>query len=212
MKRRSILSHFGFLPLVLVPSIKTKSNTLILELVDRWKRSKEYTIAVLDAMPEEHIEFTPSEEQLTFIQHLIHLGFWNNLFMGFLLDGKGIESQATLEDISSMPYMIDHPDGIDIFKFDTLNHRSTLENKNIVKNYLAESFDFSIDQIVKISDDELTKGRDKPKPWPFEGHSNFHMILRGENHTAHHRAQAITYLRMKGVQPPSYAKYNTLPI
>lgn len=54
----------------------------------------------------------------------------------------------------------------------------------------------------------LTKGENKVKPEFLSGHTNLDLILRGESHTAHHRAQAIGYLRMKSIRPPGYTVNN----
>lgn len=207
MNRRSVLNHFGLLPLVFVPVIGAAKNEIVLGLKSRWERSKEYTIAVLDAMPEESLEFSPSEDQISFAQQLIHLGFWNNFYMGFMMDQAGYAKGNPFKQ----KYIINLPDEIDIYKLSSLNKRSDKENKEVVRKYLVETFDYSIEQIGKMKDKDLAKGKEKSKPWFLEGHSNLDMILRGENHTAHHRAQAIAYLRMKGAPPPSYGDFNTLP-
>ena len=80
----------------------------------------------------------------------------------------------------------------------------------MVTNHLADTFDFVISSLGKINDEVLTQGENKVKPWYLEGHSNLDLILRGETHTAHHRAQTIAYLRMNGIRPPGYSTYNTL--
>jgi hypothetical protein len=38
-------------------------------------KAKDYSLALLDAMPDKDFEFSLSKEQLTFAQHLIHLSF-----------------------------------------------------------------------------------------------------------------------------------------
>ena len=78
----------------------------------------------------------------------------------------------------------------------------------MVLNYLNETFDFVISNLETIYDADLIKGLDKQKPWYLEGHTNPDLILRGESHTAHHRAQAVAYLRMNGIRPPGYSKNN----
>lgn len=65
-----------------------------------------------------------------------------------------------------------------------------------------------ISSLDKVSDEILTKGENKVKPEFLSGHTNLDLILRGESHTAHHRAQAIVYLRMNGIRPPKYTPYN----
>ena len=72
------------------------------------------------------------------------------------------------------------------------------------------TFNYALSILDIIEDDFLSKGAEKPKPKFFAGHTNLDFILRGENHTVHHRAQAISYLRMNGIKPPNYAEYNVL--
>lgn len=77
-------------------------------------------------------------------------------------------------------------------------------------DYISDSFDFVINTFLQINDEILSQGKDKHKLSFLEGHSNLDLILRGESHTAHHRAQAIVCLRMKEAVPPSFTEYNIL--
>ena len=87
MTRRLILSLIGISPLTMISSkIPTLNNPILDILIKRWKKSKEYTLAVFEAMPEDDIEFKPSDEQLSFAQHFMHLGLVNNFYMGILTD------------------------------------------------------------------------------------------------------------------------------
>ena len=89
MHRRLILSLIGLAPLTLFSSkIPTIDSTIVDNLVKRWKKSKAYTLAVFEAMPEDTIEYSPSTEQMSFAQHFMHLGLINNFYMGILTDSK----------------------------------------------------------------------------------------------------------------------------
>jgi hypothetical protein len=59
-----------------------------------------------------------------------------------------------------------------------------------------------------LNDEDMNKGLKKDKVGVFEGHTNFDMMLRGEMHTAHHRAQAIGSMRLKDFEPPGFGKFN----
>jgi hypothetical protein len=39
----------------------------------------------------------------------------------------------------------------------------------------------------------------------FPAHTGTDLCLRAYTHTAHHRGQAIVYLRVKGIAPPTWA-------
>ncbi|MEK6478176.1 DinB family protein [Catalinimonas sp. 4WD22] len=207
MKRRSILSLIGVSPFALIPSRDAEKNVLINDLKVRWAKSKEYTLAVFDAMPAEHIEFSPTENQLTFAQHFIHLSFFNVLFMGLMTDK---EEFTDFESLMQKDYLIPPPDDIDIFKVGHLKKQSDDLNKKRVTDYITETFDDVIATLSQIDDEVLYQGKEKPKPGFLAGHTNLDLILRGENHTAHHRAQAIVYLRLMNVEPPGYGQYNIL--
>lgn len=207
MKRRTILNLIGVSPFALISSRDAENNKLVYDLKGRWAKSKEYTLAIFDTMPAEHIEFSPTENQLTFAQHFIHLSFFNVLFMGLMMDKADF---TDFESLMQKEYLILPPDDIDLFKMDYLTKQSGGLNKKKVKGYIRETFDFVIDIFPQINDEILSQGKEKPKPGFLAGHSNLDLILRGESHTAHHRAQAIVYLRLKKAAPPSFAEFNTL--
>ena len=205
MNRRLILSLIGLSPLALISSKIPTENPIVDNLIKRWKKSKAYTMAVLDAMPEDNIEYAPSEEQMSFIQHFMHLGLINNFYIGILIDSK------TYKDFNALiaaKFLIERPDQINLFQPDHLEKRDSKTNKALVSKYIVDTFDYVISSLDKVSDEMLVEGENKEKPDFLSGHSNLDLILRGENHTTHHRAQAISYLRMNGIRPPKYTPYN----
>ncbi|MBT8178508.1 MAG: DinB family protein [Eudoraea sp.] len=208
MNRRLLLGLMGVAPLALISSkIPDNDNPLIADLIKRWKRSKEYTLAVLDAMPAESLEFSPTAEQMSFAQHFLHLGFTNNMFLGILLDTK---TYPDYEALTKADFWLERPDPINLMQPDKLQQRDATVNKTLVAKYVSDTFDYAIAGISTLTDGRLAKGEQQVKPWYLEGHTNLDLILRGEGHTTHHRAQAIVYLRLKGIQPPGYSKFNTL--
>lgn len=208
MKRRLLLGMIGMSPLAIISSkIPNPERSIVDILINRWKKSKDYTMLVLDAMPEDQLEYRPTPEQMSFVQHFMHMGFTNNAFIGTLMDSNSYEDFNALMEAQ---FFLERPDPISLFQPDSLQKRTPQKNKELVANYLAETFDYVINSLNQVKDENLKKGKDKVKPWYLEGHTNLDLILRAESHTAHHRAQAICYLRMKGIQPPGYSKNNTL--
>ena len=205
MNRRLILSLIGLSPLALISSKIPTHNPIIDILIKRWKNSKEYTLAVLEAMPEDSLEFSPTKEQMSFAQHFLHLGYTNNSFIGILIDSKTYPDYDALKEAK---FFIERPDPINLFQPDKLKKRDSKKNKELVADYVVDTFDYVISSLNKVSDEVLSRGENKEKPWYLEGHSNLDLILRSESHTAHHRAQAISYLRMNGIRPPGYSKNN----
>ncbi len=208
MKRRYILGLIGLGPFALISSkVPTANNPLINILIKRWKQSKEYTLAVLNAMPIDKLEYQPSKEQMSFAQHFMHIGFTNNAFIGILMDS------ATYPDFNALTkatFFLERPDSINLFQPDFFKSEDSYANKKMVTEYLIETFDYVISSLSKLNDDTLEKGLSKEKPWFLKGHTNLDLILRGESHTSHHRSQAISYLRMNDIKPPGYSKNNTL--
>lgn len=209
MNRRYLLGLIGLAPLTLVSAkIPSYETTIIATLIKRWEKSKTYTLAVFEAMPEDHLEYRPSPYQMSFAQHFLHMGFTNNKFIGILVDSKTYPDYESV--MSGATFFIERPDPINLFQPDSLQERDPLTNKALVGKYLVDTFDYVISSLATLHDDILTKGETKEKPWYLEGHTNLDLILRGESHTAHHRAQAISYLRMNAIGPPGYSKHNTL--
>ncbi len=82
-----------------------------------------------------------------------------------------------------------------------------LEKKQLTKDditkMLAQSFDFAIELIPKMTTDQLN--RELKVDW--RGRSvatGRQMLLNMFTHVAHHRAQPEVYLRLKGIEPPFY--------
>ena len=68
-----------------------------------------------------------------------------------------------------------------------------------------------IKHYAEVSGRRLAALKDKDKPWweqeiPFFDvqKSRAWILVRRVAHTAHHRGQAIVYLRLKGIEPPKY--------
>ena len=207
MNRRLLLSLLGLSPLVLISSkIPNQDNVLILNMIKRWRQSKEYTLAVLESMPAEQLEYAPSDAQMSFVQHFMHLGLVNNFYFGILTDAK---TYPTVQELLQADFLIPRPDPINLFQPDILQERDSLVNQTLVQKYVSETFDYVLSCLETMNDSVLTQGLEKVKPGFLTAHSNLDLILRGDSHTAHHRAQAVGYLRLKGIRPPGYTKYHT---
>lgn len=205
MHRRLLVGLIGLSPLALIASKIPAQNTITEILIKRWKQSKTYTMAVLNAMPAADMEYASTKEQMTFAQHFMHLGLINNFYIGILRDS---DTYPDFNALIQAPFLIERPDPINLFQPDVLEKRDPETNKTLVATYVASTFDYVLSSLEKVQDSILTQGIDKEKPEFLSGHTNLDLILRGESHTAHHRAQAIGYLRMKGIRPPGYTVNN----
>lgn len=185
----------------------TSGKQMVKLLIRRWKKSKEYTLAVFDAMPTDQLEYRPLANQMSFAQHFIHIGYINNSFIGVLIDAK---TYPDFEALRGASFFIKRPDPVHLFEPDSLKKRTPAINQKLVRDYVVKTYDFVITSLENLNDQDLIIGEEKEKPWYLGGHTNLDLILRGESHTAHHRAQAILYLKMKGIIAPEYSKHNTL--
>src|ERR1700682_6212609 len=102
MLRRSLLS---LTPLALLrasapppcPSYFAKG------LQARWSASRDYTLAVLDKMPDEHFGFRPMPEEWTFSQQLTHIADGNLLIAAPLRGDKPVYVVAPARQLPHPP-------------------------------------------------------------------------------------------------------------
>ncbi|HYL73220.1 MAG TPA: DinB family protein [Bryobacteraceae bacterium] len=139
----------------------------------RWKASKDYTLAMLAKMPDEHLSFRPTPEVWTFSQQLTHLADANLLMSAPLRGDKAV--------------YVGDPRQLG---------RAELEK------HIRDSYDYvtvAFDRLKSDADGEtMVKFFDEPIP-------KRELCYRLLDHAAHHRAQALVYLRLKGIVPPPYA-------
>lgn len=85
-------------------------------------------------------------------------------------------------------------------KAPSLGDPKAVPTKAAVLAALNASFDFAAAELNKATDAQLMKMVDTGdgKMTMFEG------VLLGLDHTAHHRAQTLVYLRLKGIVPTEY--------
>jgi len=75
-------------------------------------------------------------------------------------------------------------------------------DKATTLKYMADTFDWTIQVLEGLTEDDLAKS------YPGTGNqpalTGRDLVLNGFIHTAHHRAYAEPYLRLKGIAPPRY--------
>lgn len=148
------------------------------DFVHDWQISRDFTIDVAKAMPADLYSFKPNPEEMSFGEQMIHIA-GSNVFRFQQITG------------------IKPP-----FEFDP--GKTIASDKESALKLLAQSFDYVIDVVPRITPEQLQrtwhipswKGRNDP-----DGRA---MILNMFVHTAHHRAQCEVYLRAKGIKPPDY--------
>ncbi|HSU28273.1 MAG TPA: DinB family protein [Chitinophagaceae bacterium] len=125
------------------------------------EKTRNYTTAVAEAMPEESWSFKPSEQVWNFAELVHHIAYsldW--------MESNYIRKEKAEWDPGPVP-----------------------EGKKAVLSYLGEKFS------------SLEKAVQKKGDWENEDVKSFYAIIE---HNAHHRGQAVTYLRITGIVPPEY--------
>jgi len=147
------------------------------DFVTDWRISKQFTIAVAEKMPAASYDFKATPEERSFGEQMVHIA--GSLFERF----NQISGIAPVR--SAVPKTI---------------------TKEFAIEWLNQSFDYVIQVLPKLTDDQLSRVRFKVdfegRPGPeIDGRD---MIVNIFVHVAHHRAQCEVYLRLKGIAPPEY--------
>lgn len=149
-----------------------------------WVDTKEYTLSMLEAMPADSFDFKAHPTQRTFGDQLNHLA-WANLayFRAFnLIPADADKLPKNYKDVVK-----EYP----------------ISDKEAVRKFVTATFDYTLAALDKMSEKDML--RTDVKPWSNAAfHSTTDMFFRAYMHTAHHRGQIVTYLRVKGLVPPAW--------
>lgn len=77
------------------------------------------------------------------------------------------------------------------------------EDRAEVRQFLVASFDWIDGVLRKMTEKDLVRSDFKFNPTA-PAHSGTDLFLRAYMHTAHHRGQAVVYLRVKNIAPPAW--------
>jgi len=129
MNRRTVISSLvtGAGAAVTV-GVASAAGTEIDILVAHWKKSKDLTLKVAEAMPAENYDYKPFPEAKTFGGELVHLGQAEGFYLGNLGKGSAPKAPAAAE----------------------------MTRPNVIK-YLGENFDWAIGVVSQLTDADLTK-------------------------------------------------------
>ena len=161
------------------PFAKTLRDSFRLHWID----TKEYTLSMLDAMPADGFDFKAHPTQRTFGDQLGHVAWVNVVyFRSFGLTNVEDKLPQTYTDVRK---------------------EVLLDNKDSVRKFVASAFDYTLAVIDRLTEKDLMRSDIKPFP-KNAPHSSIDMLFRAYMHTAHHRGQIVTYLRVKGLVPPAW--------
>jgi uncharacterized damage-inducible protein DinB len=144
-------------------------------LSDRWSKAKTFTLQVADAMPADAYDFKPKAEMRGYGELIAHIGGGNVFYFSRFNKGE-------VPDNLTPPKVFD---------------------KEAVKKYLSDTFDFCGGLIGKMATADLDKSYPGRPNQPAQ--SGWDWVLNGFIHTAHHRGYAEVYLREKNITPPRYS-------
>ena len=146
--------------------------TLPCDLISDYKRAKEFTLSYLETMPEEHYNFQPTPDIISFKNEAIHLGLVNYRYAAIIAGSYDANDMKKLYDLPS------------------------LQSKEEVIKWVNKSYDVMINQIE--SEENLEENTYYYR-WNC---SKRCLARKGFEHQSHHRGKWAVYLRLVNVKPP----------
>ena len=142
-----------------------------------WQVSKEFTLAVAEAMPAEGYDFRPNPEELSFGQLMFHIAAQNS---DSCSEAAGTKPLAELDSSILVPPTTDKQTAIKVLNL---------------------AYDKCASEIDGMPPEQWNKEVYKFQGQPVLAHEALWYTF---THAAHHRAQAEVYLRMKNITPPKW--------
>jgi len=143
-------------------------------------------LKALTALPARHFDFKPRSELLTARELIVHIAEAEHSWIYCVLDGHPEQDWVVPKDDASQGYrlVVDAPDHASLFAMLERWHRPTLA----WLDRPASDLTYSVAP-------ESKAGRRYTAHW---------VLDRVHEHEIHHRAQLGVYLRMLGIEPPSF--------
>ena len=160
-----------------IGSAQDSNKTLVNELLKHWQSSKDLSLAVAQAMPDDAYSFKASPEEMSFGAQMNHIALANANYCAGAI--------GTANPLAKMPKPGSSP---------------TEDAKPAAMKNLTTSYDYCIDGLREMTDADLQK----TVSTRMGSISKFELFWGGFTHAAHHRGQAEVYLRLKGITPPQY--------
>lgn len=150
------------------------------------KNAKAYTLEVAEKMPAEDYTFRPHDSVRTFGEQLAHIGMSTQFLHSMFIKGEQMEFDPA--EAAKM-------------------EKEVGASKEAVIQHINQSFDDAIATLEAMSSDDLAKTFVVPfiPGEPELTKEQGYLFIR--DHITHHRAQAVTYLRIQGHVPPQYRPF-----
>ena len=135
-------------------------------------------------MPADAFESRPNPVQRPFGDQLRHLAYANVIYFNSF-------------GLVSIPKATPTSDS------EALDTYAAVGNKTAIRGFVLASFRYVSSVLDKLTEADLR--RQDLTLWRGSGmHSGTDVCLRAYMHTAHHRGQAVVYLRVKGITAPAW--------
>ncbi len=146
-------------------------------MVADWTRAKAFTLEYIAAMPDEGINYRPTDSVKTFAEQMLHIASTN---MGITAQALGVA--LPIEDVRG------------------LEKNESYKTKEALTEVVGQGYDFVISSLETASADKL---QTQIKLFGRFDVSAKSALQKAFEHQTHHRGQAAVYIRMQGVAPPA---------
>jgi len=178
---------FSFLLLMFAFTLTTQAqfaDSLKVQLLKDWNRSKLYTLDYLKIMPDDKFSFRPHDSIRTFAQQMIHM------------------SQAT---VSLMEAATGMKIPIEINRQELERTPSAL-TKDSVSYFVNLSYEYATQALESF---EMSKSYQYVQRGKFS-ETRIAWILKALEHQVHHRGQTTIYIRAVGLKPPNERLFDNM--
>ncbi|MFS4494899.1 DinB family protein [Maribacter sp. 2308TA10-17] len=161
-------------------TLLAQGDNFIKDYLERLENSREYLLLVAEIMPEDKYSFKATSEEKTFAENLMHIGYAMDWHSQSLLGGREPRD----------------------WKTDT-----TFIVANKSKAEMITVIDKTFDEVIKfIADFETVHFDDRLDYFGLDRTKRQIFFLLAD-HITHHRGQMLVYLRLNGLVPPKYVKF-----
>ncbi len=150
--------------------------------------SKSYTLQIAEAMPAIKYDYRPTDSVRSFGEQMAHIATSSEFLINLFVKEEPMPSQENFAAVAIM-------------------EKEMGVSKQACIEALTKAYDMVIATYKNMSDEELNETfivPFDPEQPSFTKDKAFQFI---NEHTAHHRGQALVALRMQGIKSPNYKLY-----
>ena len=179
MKQILILTTIILFSAVESPLFAQQDN-FIKDYLERLENSRKYLILVAETMPEDKYDYKATPEVKSFAENLMHIGFAIDWHSQSLIGGREPRDYQT----------------------DTI-----FKTGNKSKREMIATIDKTFDETIKLIKQFDTTQFDDELDYLGLNRTKRQIFLLLADHVTHHRGQMLVYMRLNGLVPPRYVKF-----